>query len=669
MDSNRIYPEDDKLLDKRIPLAPETNNSSRTITSAPVLISLPTAPLNFPPQAIQNPPNLSNTSTKPPTSGLPNPLNQNPMVQQLKKYQNIIIQNPNADTIVYSKDLILDTDEPLSILPEKVITDSYENLLSFSIKPLYDKLKLINPIELPCTVTLKGGKADLELIEKNRQGLDLIFVVDISGSMRSGKIDLVKITMEFVITLLKDFDRVSVIGFNDSAFIYCPLTVMNEQGKVKMNQIINSLGPGGGTNIECGVRAALHILADRKVCNQVTSILLLSDGCDNNTNSVNYRIEMAIKEFEPKIKGLYRMHTFGYGKNHDSVVMNLMADLTNGNFYYVENESSVADAFANCMGELVALLASNIQISLTTKACEVPFRLSKVFSNTGDTVFTMPNVFFSDKKDSVFVLEFEAVQENLVGQKIIPVEAVATFTLKNGEKTRKTAVLELLIVGNDEEVKSNENVLLEYYRVKGAESLNQVMELADAGKFADAINVAKISEEKISKSEVANNPKIQALIKDIRDSQIRAESKNSWNSGGRAQVTSIQKSHFNKVAKGNCIAYQNTVQSAYSVNSNVYMNSKTVPTKYSQPVPIAKNYASPGMIQQPFISSPPQIIPDFVPLVSGPQKSKRSQATPVMKSNQKVSKSSLNSVPESQKKMKIQIPGNQVPHKKNMNKK
>ncbi|OMJ79630.1 hypothetical protein SteCoe_20305 [Stentor coeruleus] len=547
-------------------------------------------------QSMPNFPNFSNMFTQDQIYGLQTHIKSNmPSFEQYQKLMNDPYKNPMAVATFYTNNLVLNTDEPLEIVAEKPKAESCENFISFSIKPLYDKLKLRNIIELPCIVTLKGGIADLELIEKNRQGLDLIFVVDISHSMRSAKIELVKKTMEFVITLLKDFDRISIIGFNNSAFIYCPLTVMNEQGKAKVIEAIKYLRPNGRTNIECGVRAALHILADRKVCNQVSSILLLSDGGDNYKRTINKRVKVAIEEFKPRIKSSFRMHTFGYGKDHDSIVMNLMAQLTNGNFYYVENEATVSDAFAN-----FALLASNIQVSLTTKACEVPFKLSKVYSNTGDTVFTMPNVFFGDNKDSVFVLDFEAAQENFIGQKIVPIEAVATFTLKNGEKTRKTAVLELFIVGNDEEVKKNEKVLLEYYRVKGAESLKRVMEFADAGKFAEAREVARISEEEISNSEVANNPKIQALIRDIKDSQQRTQSNNTWNSGGRAQVTSIQSSHFNKVAKGNCMNYQNSVQCAYSVNSNAYMNSKPLPTQYAQSVPMANNFSSPGMPQQTF---------------------------------------------------------------------
>ncbi|OMJ72888.1 hypothetical protein SteCoe_28551 [Stentor coeruleus] len=574
------------------------NNLPKTVVSALLFPSPPQAltnPLKISPNQVMSSSDLSNTSTQQsllyPPQQLTMPSTQKPKI---------------ADMIVYSSALALDTDEPLKIVTKKAISVPYENLISFSIKPLYNKLKLKTSVELPCIVALKGETIDLDIIEKNRRSLDLIFVVDISGSMRSEKIKLVKITMEFIITLLKDFDRVSIIGFSNSAFIYCPLTVMNEQGKVKITQIINTLGPTGGTNIECGVRAALHILADRKVCNQLTSILLLSDGCDNDTKSVNQRIRVAIDEFKPRIKDSYRMHTFGYGKDHDSVVMNLMAELTNGNFYYVENEASVTDAFTNCIGEIFALLASNVQVSLKTNSCKVPFKLSKVYSNTGGKVFAMSNVFFGDEKDSVFVLEFKAIKKNFVGQKIVPIEAVATFTLKNGEKAIKNAVLELFIVENDEEIKKDEKVLLEYYRVKGAESLKEVIKFADAGKFEKAKEAARISEQEISNSQVANNPKIQALIKDLRDSQNRFESKNSWNSGGRAQVASIRISHFTQTATSNCMTYQFPTQCAYKESSDDYFKSKSDTIKFQVP-PMPYQQAS-NNASIPLVSgTPPQV--------------------------------------------------------------
>lgn len=151
----------------------------------------------------------------------------------------------------YSKDLELNFDEPLENnffeIP-KIDND----IISLTIKPLYDKVKVNRPIEVPCIISLKSCNENLGLIEKNRLGQDLVFVIDNSGSMKGYELDLVKTTIKFVITLLNYHDRVSIVCFNQKASIYCPLILMTEQGKDVLIKILNSLDAEGNTNIESG---------------------------------------------------------------------------------------------------------------------------------------------------------------------------------------------------------------------------------------------------------------------------------------------------------------------------------------------------------------------------------------------------------------------------------
>jgi len=46
--------------------------------------------------------------------------------------------------------------------------------------------------------------------------------------------------------------------------------------------------------------------------------------------------------------------------------MQEIAKNNNGNFYYVENPKDIPTAFANCLGELVSLVADRIEVNLMT---------------------------------------------------------------------------------------------------------------------------------------------------------------------------------------------------------------------------------------------------------------------------------------------------------------
>ena len=59
-----------------------------------------------------------------------------------------------------------------------------------------------------------------------RKSVDIICVIDVSGSMRGEPIGLVKETLSFMVAQLKDGDRISIVTFGDSASLVLALTEM-----------------------------------------------------------------------------------------------------------------------------------------------------------------------------------------------------------------------------------------------------------------------------------------------------------------------------------------------------------------------------------------------------------------------------------------------------------
>ena len=103
-------------------------------------------------------------------------------------------------------------------------------------------IKLKNEITLPAMVSLKtsGG---------TRTSVDLVCVIDNSGSMNGQKIQLVRETMKFLVETLTPSDRLSIILFNSYAKRLCPLKCVTPENAVNLVNIINDIHSGGGTNI------------------------------------------------------------------------------------------------------------------------------------------------------------------------------------------------------------------------------------------------------------------------------------------------------------------------------------------------------------------------------------------------------------------------------------
>lgn len=156
-----------------------------------------------------------------------------------------------------------------------------------------------------CQVKSSGG---------DRTSVDLICVIDVSGSMSGDKLNLVKETMKVLIETLTPSDRLSIITFQSHASRICPLKAVTPENMIGFTENINNLQAGGGTRIMSGMGLAFKTIRDRKIANKVTSVFLLSDGQDGGAEN---QVKMALASEENKDLGVFSIHSFGFGNDHD----------------------------------------------------------------------------------------------------------------------------------------------------------------------------------------------------------------------------------------------------------------------------------------------------------------------------------------------------------------
>ncbi|TVU30451.1 hypothetical protein EJB05_22076, partial [Eragrostis curvula] len=96
-----------------------------------------------------------------------------------------------------------------------------------------------------------------------RAPLDLVTVLDVSGSMVGTKLALLKQAMGFVIDSLGPRDRLCVISFSSGASRLMRLARMSDAGKALARRAVGSLTAGGGTNIGEALRRAAKVIDER----------------------------------------------------------------------------------------------------------------------------------------------------------------------------------------------------------------------------------------------------------------------------------------------------------------------------------------------------------------------------------------------------------------------
>ena len=107
----------------------------------------------------------------------------------------------------------------------------------------------------PLVVTISSSDIDEKV-----KGVDIIFVVDVSGSMAGDKLDLVKESLKYLVSIMDERDRFALVTFSDSSYLIDDLTKMTHDNKIEVINNINVLKNKDNTNIYSGLEKSLSLL-------------------------------------------------------------------------------------------------------------------------------------------------------------------------------------------------------------------------------------------------------------------------------------------------------------------------------------------------------------------------------------------------------------------------
>jgi len=216
---------------------------------------------------------------------------------------------------------------------------------------------------------------------------------------------------------LKPNDRISIVAFDDkSELVLAPKLIKNSRENIE--SAIKSLHVCGSTNISAGLTTTFNTMLNRKSKNQVTGIILLSDGQDNQYfNKGGAIVDNYFKEWSEKLKDhSYNIHTFGYGDDHDAELMDQIAHLNGGGFHYVNDVELVSESFADYLGGLCSVVGKNafvdIKLNPTETYPEIRFKKTYgiLFSGDKETQrkISLNNILKGYAKDFMFEVTLNA---------------------------------------------------------------------------------------------------------------------------------------------------------------------------------------------------------------------------------------------------------------------
>lgn len=197
-----------------------------------------------------------------------------------------------------------------------------------------------------------------------RAPIDLVTVLDVSGSMTGAKLEMLKRAMRLVISSLGSADRLSVLAFSAAPRRLLPLTRMTAQGQRSARRIIDRLCCSHGSSMAEALREATRVLEERRERNPVASIILLSDGQDDGApanNDSNQR------------RGSSRSTRFSH----------VEIPVRSSGF----SRDPAEDAFSRCVSGLLSVVVQDLRIQLGFASGSDPAEITAVYScNENPTV-------------------------------------------------------------------------------------------------------------------------------------------------------------------------------------------------------------------------------------------------------------------------------------------
>ncbi|MCL7033449.1 hypothetical protein MKW94_023574 [Papaver nudicaule] len=390
-----------------------------------------------------------------------------------------------------------------------------------------------------------------------RAPIDLVTVLDVSYSMEGRKLQLLKQAMGFVIENLGPSDRLSIITFSTNARRLFPLLLMTDSGKIRALEAVNSLAVISETNIVEGLKKGAKVIEDRAHKNPVCSIMLLSDGQDSFTKTIN------IKEIS---RLQIPVHTFGFGADHDPVMLHSIAVGSKGTFSFLEDEGIIQDAFAQRIGGLFSVAVQDVKVhiqSLDPNLCVSQLKAGGYSTDlTGDKKtgsVDIGDLYAGEERDFLVLLNVPVVAD---GNSNDPMKLVSVRCSYKNPFTKESVTTEAVevklrrpeMVANEDMVVSIE-VDRQKNRLQAAEAMSNSRAAAERGDLPRARSIINscMMQMEDTVSMHAHDEVSVCLASDLEGVQQRMQTPSMYAATGRAHLFAGMSSHLTQkaAARGN----------------------------------------------------------------------------------------------------------------------
>ena len=311
-----------------------------------------------------------------------------------------------------------------------------------------------------------------------RAPINVSLVLDRSGSMQGAKLENAKQAAILALDYLNRDDILSLVTYDHTVNVPVPAAKLRDKARVEA--IIRGIESGGNTALFAGVSkgaAELRKFLDR---NRINRIVLLSDGLANVGPSTPQELGRLGRELGGQ--GI-TVTTIGLGLGYNEDLMLRLADASDGNHVFVEEPAQLAEVFRKEFGELGAVVAQGITITIECGDGVRPLRVlgrdAKIYDNRVELSINQ----VSAQQEKYLILEVETSPGAPESERELAKVEVNYDDLASQSRDRVEGRALVRYSASRQEVEQsvNKEVMVSATAQIGAEMDNQALELKDKG--------------------------------------------------------------------------------------------------------------------------------------------------------------------------------------------
>ena len=266
-----------------------------------------------------------------------------------------------------------------------------KELFSPSYSTAISKDPISNKNELYMTV---GLNSNIKQSDFKRKKLNLVVVLDISGSMKSSfnsyyydkytekkqentednektKMQIANESVNVLLDQLNDDDRFGMVLFDDDSYLGKPISLIRNTDVNAIKNHILEIEANGGTNFEAGYTKATELYKEYLNINSYeyeNRIIVITDAMPNYGRTDDEGLLKYVKENAEK--GIYTSF-IGVGVDFNTELIEAISDVKGANYYSVHNSKEFKERMGEEFEYMVTPLVFDLELNLKSEDYEI----------------------------------------------------------------------------------------------------------------------------------------------------------------------------------------------------------------------------------------------------------------------------------------------------------